>query len=376
MPLTRPGIHEAEAARTLHACAQLLASVADDISEADAAAALADTRSALEAIKTAAASSIQTYLSVTLLGWLASLYNLSASRDRERIEKAAQKLDSDFRYEFARRARALKPGEVLRVIWLFAPATWSQFLFGQYSLEMQFDVTIEDVKLCITFQNWTPEQMIACPVAKALLLAKHDCAVVAGGGVPLTLDESGSGLAFASYQAKNLFSLQESKCGDKVLKSNRAVTFLFVTGVALSVHYLFCLQTIYRYQMLDADGNPVGDIQHCARRVTAGGRLSGYLKYVPPLVRVEGSGSWFKPPRFPSLQAAFKSLRASVPTLSATPCPSNTQSYSSRCCPSQAALAARRTSCPPAPASSSRRSRIRFEATTRTGTRPSSSGIC
>ncbi len=131
MPLTRPGIHEAEAARTLRACAQLLASVADDISEADAAAALADTRSALEAIKTAAASSIQTYLSVTLLGWLASLYNLNASRDRDRIEKAAQKEESDFRLEFARKARALKRGEVLKVIWLFAPATWFQWITGQ-----------------------------------------------------------------------------------------------------------------------------------------------------------------------------------------------------------------------------------------------------
>jgi len=320
---TRPGIDEPEAAQTLHACAQLLASVADDISEADAADALADTRSALEAIKTAAASSIQTYLSVTLLGWLASLYNIVASRDRERIEKAAQKLDSDFRLEFARRARALKPGEILRVIWLFAPATWSQFLFGQYSLEVKFDVTIEDVKLSCRRKH-TPDEIISSDVAKALALAKHDCAVTAGGGEPLTLDESGSGLPFVCYELARLFSLKQSKCGNNVLKSNRGVTFMFMTGVVWSVHYLFCLRTIYRYQKLDADGNPVGDIQHCARRVTDDGGLSGYLKFVPPLVRVEGSGSWFKPPRFPNLRAAFTSLSASVPTPSATQCPANT----------------------------------------------------
>ena len=267
VPRTRPGIHEAEAARTLHACAQLLASVADDISEADAAAALADTRSALEAIKTAAASSIQTYLSSTLLlGWLASLYNLEASRDRDRIEKAAQKEDSDFRVEFARQARALKPGEILRVIWLFAPATWSQFLFGQYSFKVQFDVTIGDVKLSFKKHNNTPDEVISSDAAKALALAKHDCAVVAGGQVPLTLDESGSGLAFVGHELERLFSLVVSKCGSNVLKSNRGIEFVFVTGVALSVHYLFCLQTIYRYQKFDADGNPVGDIQYCARK--------------------------------------------------------------------------------------------------------------
>ena len=239
MSRTRPGINEPDAARTLRARAQLLASIDDDISVDDAAAALADTRRALEAIKTAAASSIQTYLSVTLLGWLASLYNITDSENRERIEKAAQKVDSAFRLEFARKARALKRGEILKVIWLFGPATWSQFLFGQYSLEMQFDVTIEDVRISmLRFESVTPDQMIASPAAKALSLAKHDCAFVAGGRKPLTLDESGSGAAFVKSELESLFSLQESKCGIKVLKSNRGVTFLFVTGVAWSPLFL------------------------------------------------------------------------------------------------------------------------------------------
>ena len=90
------------------------------------------------------------------------------------------------------------------------------------------------------------------------------------------------------------------------------------------LHYFFCLRTICRYQKLNADGNPVGDICHCARRVTSDGEFSAYLKEVRPLVPVPNSGSWFKPQRFPNLRAAFTSLRASVPTLSATPCPSNT----------------------------------------------------